>query len=275
MENLLPSFTSQLEESLQRTRPNQQWDPSRSVYEAGSMLPARLRCLTKMTAEETAIENPPEVIESSVEPLVHVVSSQGAAEFIKSMPSVLGQAERGQAPVVRISRILPDRQHSRPAVSEGGVKTIIGLQKDPPLLTFVNDAAPNNFEKEDHDLAAEYMTSSTNELLGHDPVQIFLKGEKGLAPMVHRTLVPGTHMVRTVAGGSLPASAVVAASGYQAERGVMVLITTRARLGPAATDSVSQCLSDEGGESRLSKSQDRVQQRFDFKVERPLGLELE
>ena len=309
MENLLPSFGNRLEESQNRMRRNQQWDPSRSTYAPGSMLPARLRCLTKMTEQETAIENPPEVKESSVEPVTQVISSQGVAEYIDPLPSVIGANGRGEAPQTRISRVLPDGRRSKSSLLEGGPKTIIGIEKDAPLLTFVNDAAADFFDtEEERQMAADYMTGSTQEY-GNDPVDIFLKGEKGLAPMVHRTLAPGTHMVRTIAGAPLPGSAVAdtgggnneagggssysaasnntsvagSASGLRAERGVMVLVTTRARLGPAATDSASQALSEPGNDlasrgsrrSRHDRSVERVKERYDFKVERPLGLELE
>ena len=86
------------------------------------------------------------------------------------------------------------------------------------------------------------------------------------------------------------------------------LLPPRARLGPAATDSASQAMSEHGSRgpgdvmsgsgqqqhqqqvdgyyppsvvaggdagSRQSRSMERVKERFDFKVERPLGLELE
>ena len=81
-------------------------------------------------------------------------------------------------------------------------------------------------------------------------------------------------MVRTVAGGSLPASAVVAASGYQADRGVMVLITTRARLGPRPL-TVHRSACPRKVASRVFRRVKIECSSVDFKVERPLGLELE
>ena len=101
--NILPPFKC-IDAIVERNMTNHQWEPSRSAYTKGSLLPARLRVLVAMTHEETLFENPPVVVESSTEPAKEIVSALGAG-LLHGDPSPLSFATRGAAPSLRLNKV--------------------------------------------------------------------------------------------------------------------------------------------------------------------------
>jgi hypothetical protein len=103
--NILPPFQC-IDAIVERNAANHQWEPSRSSYTKGSLLPARLRVLVAMTQEETLFENPPTVVESSTEPAKEIISAIGAG-FLHGDPSPLNSTTRGAALVPRLNKVIP------------------------------------------------------------------------------------------------------------------------------------------------------------------------
>lgn len=102
--NILPPFQC-IDAIVERNAANHQWEPSRSAYTKGSLLPARLRVLVAMTQEETLYENPPVVVESSTEPAKEVISALGAGS-LRGDPSPLSTVTRGAALVPRLNKVI-------------------------------------------------------------------------------------------------------------------------------------------------------------------------
>lgn len=104
MENLLPKWSSKLDIIEERSMPNSQWQPGRSTYKAGTMLPARLRMLVQLSQAEDAIENPQPTVVSRTAPLEEQSVGSSSHKFESPFdssganPSPLCAEARGQLP---------------------------------------------------------------------------------------------------------------------------------------------------------------------------------
>ena len=248
MENLLPSSKT-FEEIHQKSAPHQQWQPERSFIPRDAATPAHLSGLIEPLLgpegkeEDAKDDGRLELALPQPLPVMEAGSGLDRAAQVK-VNSVLGSGMRGDAPKPRMSKV---RGRSGPEQSQG--YKFIGMDKDPPLVTFVNDVAPS-------------IIQHANEMNNLD---VFIKSDKigPSAHMSHRLLEPGRRFVRSIYGGGMAKGQEEA---KEAPRGVMVLCSTRGRVNVAAVSD-----SDTSSISLVENSQIIV----DFDASMPLGLELE
>ena len=147
--------------------PNAQWQPGRSTYKAGTMLPARLRMLVQLSQAEDAIENPQPTVVSRTAPLeeqsVGSSSQNFASPFDSSSanPSPLCVAARGQLPPsvsVRVDQVPFETPAWSPNKEGGSVSSSTRSKADlvgsttsragatVPLFTVMHDAEPRAYE---------------------------------------------------------------------------------------------------------------------------------